>query len=50
MYRDEKARKEREAELAAAKSGDSQSLNNLIADDSASISQQDGDIESVKSK
>jgi len=50
MYRDEKARQEREAELAAAKSGDSQSLNNLIAEDSASVSQQDGDIESVRSK
>ena len=50
MYKDDKKRKDAEAELAAGQSGNGESLNNLIADDGMSESQQDADIESIRSK
>jgi hypothetical protein len=39
LYKDDKIRKDKEAELAAGRSGDGESLNNLIADDGMSESQ-----------
>ena len=50
MYKDEKRRKDAEAEAAAGQSGNGESLNNLVAHDGMSESQQDADIESIRSK
>ena len=46
MYKEDVKRQEKEAELADEKS---ENLNNLIVDDGASNSQQDDEIESMKS-